>query len=298
MKLLRAATLSVADVKRSAELYSRWLDYRVVEEGALDAALAASWGAPASAKAPYCVMQPASGAEVYLRFVQQPAHPDYVPLRTYGWIAIEICVADVLAVNERMLQSPFEIIGPPRELDGLPAIFPMQVKGPDGEIAYLTQIRDDLPMYDLPRAASLIDKLFILVLASSDMAASCRFAEEKLGLSAGREMSIVYTMLANAFGTPHERLYTISTLVHGRDVFIESDQFPPAATPRPQHKGMLPPGVAVGTLLMPDFADRVKKYADWLIAPPAVREGPIYDGRLAATMRGPDGTLFELVAMA
>jgi catechol 2,3-dioxygenase-like lactoylglutathione lyase family enzyme len=296
MKLLRAATLTVADIARSRDLYASFLDYRDVEAGRLDAGLAASWGAPESAGAPYCVMQPSSGAEVYLRFVQQPKHPDHAPLRTYGWAAIEICVQDVLAVNARIERSPFEIIGPPRELDGLPAIFPMQVKGPDDEIVYLTQIRDDLPAYDLPRAASLIDKLFILVLAASDMGASCRFAEEKLGLSAGREMSIVYTMLAKAFGTPMDKLYTIATLIHERDVFLEFDQYPAAATPRPQHRGMLPPGVAMGTLLCPDFAARAAKYADWLIAPPAKREGPVYAERDAATMRGPDGTLFELVA--
>ena len=41
--------------------------------------------------------------------------------------------------------SPFEIIGPPREIDGVPAIYPLQVRGPDEEIVYLTQIRADLP---------------------------------------------------------------------------------------------------------------------------------------------------------
>lgn len=296
LKLLRAATLTVADVARSAALYARHLDYREVEAGTLDAGLAASWGAPASAGAPYRVLQPASGAEIYLRFVEQAPHPDYAPLRTYGWAAIEICVQDVLAANARMKESPFEIIGPPREIEGLPAIHPMQVKGPDGEIVYLTEIRDDLPAYDLPRAGAPIDKLFILVLACADMSGATRWAEEKLGLSAGREMAIVYTMLANSFGTPHERLYTIATMIHERDVFLEFDQYPAAATPRPQHAGKLPPGVAIGTLVSPDFDARVQQFADWLIAPPAVRPGPVYKGRRAATLRGPDGTLFEIVA--
>jgi catechol 2,3-dioxygenase-like lactoylglutathione lyase family enzyme len=296
MKLLRAATLSVADLSRARDNYARYMDYSVVEEGALDDALAASWGAPKSAGRRHAVMKPASGAEIFLRLIEQPPHPDYEPLKSYGWAAIEICVEDVLKTDARLKGGPFEVIGPPREIEGLPAIYPMQVKGPDGEIVYLTQIRSDLPAYDLPRATAPIDRLFIFVLACSDMHASIRFAVEKLGLAFGRDMQIVYTMLANAFGTPQEKLYTISTVIHERDVFFEFDQLPPWASPRPQHKGMLAPGVSLASLTVPDFDARVETLTDWLIAPPSIYPGPVYNGRRAATVRGPDGSLFELVA--
>ncbi|NDC58378.1 MAG: hypothetical protein EBZ50_06065, partial [Alphaproteobacteria bacterium] len=225
MKLLRAATLTVADLDRSIALYRDWLDHRLIEHGALDEALAASWGAPKTAGARTAVLEPASGAEIFLRLVEQPPHPDFVPLKSYGWAAIEICVQDVLATDARLKDSPFKVIGPPREIDGLPAIYPMQVMGPDNEVVYLTQIRDDMPAFDLPRAQAPIDRMFIYVLACSDMEASQRFTVEKLGLALGRErMEIVYTMLANAFGMPHERLHAISTVIHGRDVFLELDQ--------------------------------------------------------------------------
>ena len=79
---------------------------------------------------------------------------------------------DVLKVAERMAASGFEIIGPPREIETLPAIFPMQVKGPDGEIVYLTQVRSDLPDFDITRAEALIDRLFIMVMACADLPAS------------------------------------------------------------------------------------------------------------------------------
>jgi catechol 2,3-dioxygenase-like lactoylglutathione lyase family enzyme len=296
MRLLRAATLTVADVAHTEALYSEWLDYRTVEKGALEARIAQSLGAPASAGRKSVVMQPSSGAPVYLRFVEGDPHPDFKPLRTYGWQAVEICVQDVLAVNERMKKSPFEIIGPPRELDGMPAIFPMQVKGPDQEIVYLTQIRDDLPSYDLPRAESLIDKLFILVLACSDLKGTLNFASDKLGLSFGRDMAITYTMLANAFNVPHSRKFTIATVIHERDVFLEFDQMPPWATARPCHAGQLSPGVSACTLLTPDFDARINALEEWIIAPPVRHDGAIYDGRLSATVRGPDGTLYELVS--
>ena len=74
----------------------------------------------------------------------------------------------------------------PREIEGLDAIYPMQVQGPDGEIVYLTQIRDDLPAFDLPRAEAPIDRLFILVMACSDMNASLDWLEAFVGFSVGR----------------------------------------------------------------------------------------------------------------
>jgi catechol 2,3-dioxygenase-like lactoylglutathione lyase family enzyme len=296
MRCLRAATITVADLARTRAAYETWLGYVCVEEGPLDEAIAESLDSPRSAGRRACLMRPASGTDIFLRFIEGDPHPDYRPLRSYGWTAIEICVEDVLAVNARMEKSPFKIIGPPREIDGLPAIFAMQVKGPDDEIVYLTQIRDDLPAYDLPRAKSFIDHLFILVLASADLAGALAFVQNRFGLSLGRELEIQYTMLAEAFATPPERLYRLATVTHERDVFIEVDQFPPWATPRPQHAGALPPGIAAATLMLPDFAARLEALAPWLIAPASVKPGALYAGRASATVRGPDGTLFEVMA--
>ncbi len=291
MKLLRAATLTVADIKRSTSLYAEFFDYSIVEEGLVDSNLAASWSAPNSAGQPYAIMQPSSGAEIYIRFIEQPAVDGFKALRTYGWNAIEICVTDVLAANERMENSPFEIIGPPREIDGLPAIYPMQVRGPDEEIVYLTQIRSDLPAFDLPRASTLIDKLFILVMGCSDMDEGNAWLAKHAGVEMGRDMEIVYTMLAGAYGTDMDELHRISTMIHGRDVFLEIDQYPEAATQRENHEGMLPPGVAIGSMWHPEF-DSLP--GPW-ITEPVVRDGPIYKGKRAGTMIGPDGTLVEMI---
>jgi len=169
MHLIRCATLTVASLK-SADAYCDHLDYEKVENGRITESLAKSWQAEKLAGAPYVVLRPASGAKVFIRMIEQPAPKNYKPLTTYGWAAIEICTQDTDAVNARMQSiDAFEIIGPPKELDGVPAIFPMQVKGQDQEVVYLTQIRDNLPDYDLPRAGSLIDKLFILVMSCPDM---------------------------------------------------------------------------------------------------------------------------------
>jgi catechol 2,3-dioxygenase-like lactoylglutathione lyase family enzyme len=291
MKLLRAATLTVPDCAAAAQRYTRWFDYRVVENGLVPEDLAASWGAPASAGRDYVVLQPASGAEVFLRFVEGDAASDYRPLRTFGWAAIEICVEDVLAVNARMVESPFEIIGPPKKLDGLPTIFPMQVQGPDQEVVFLTQIDGDPPDQVLPRAGSLIDKLFILVLACSDLRASTRWFTEHLQLEAGRELDLVYSVINGAFDLPADTKHTLLTLTHDRDVFLELDQYPAQTTHRDGASGALPPGIAMATFLHPDLAAAP---SDWIM-PPVKRDGPIYGGRLVGCMKAPDGTLVEVV---
>ncbi len=298
MKLLRAATLSVANLDRSIDLYGRWLDYTVAERGPLDAALATSWGTPGAAGRPSAVLRPASGHDIFLRFVENDIHPDYVPLRSYGWAAIEICVEDVLAANARIEQSPFEIIGPPREIEGLDAIYPMQMKGPDGEIVYLTQIRSDLPDFDLPRAEAPIDRLFILVMGCSDLNASLDWFEKHTRLAVGRrKLEIVYTMLAKAYDLPEEDLHVIATMVHGRDVFLEMDQYPPMATPRPGSPGELPQGVAVGTFVHPEFDAIDREYTDLWIGAPREHASCVYGGGRAATLAAPDGTLVEMVSM-
>lgn len=291
MKLLRAATLTVADIERATANYARFLDYAIIEEGALPGGLAASWGAPQSAGQPYAVMQPASRAEVFLRLVEQPPVEGFAPLRSFGWNCIEICVENVLETHARLAGSPFEVIGPPREIDGLPAIYPMQVRGPDGEIVYLTQIRGDLPAYDLPRARAPIDTLFILVMGCRDLDAALDWMERHAGLEKGRDMEIVYTMLAAAYDLPVEKLHRIATMTHERDVFVELDQYPEAATARPRREGMLPPGVAIGTFLAPGLG---ALRGPW-ISPPTTRGGVIYAGRRAAAILSPDGAIVELV---
>ncbi|MEM8985932.1 MAG: VOC family protein [Pseudomonadota bacterium] len=291
MHLLKAATLSVSNLDRSVALYSGWLDYTTVEKGTVTDDLAAAWGAPAAAGRRTAVMAPASGADIFIRFVEADPVATFKPLTTYGWAAIEICVRDVLSVASRMERSPFKIIGPPREIEGLDAIYPMQVMGPDGEVVYLTQIRSNLPAYRLPRAKSMIDHLFILVLGCSDMRASIKWFEDAVGLGLGRVMDIEYTMLAKAFGTPLDELHTISTVIHDKDVFLELDQLPDVAGPRPGPKDALPPGVAMATLKAPDF-DAIA--GDWA-APPAARDGAIYGGGRSGTLIAPDGTRVEIV---
>ena len=135
-------------------------------------------------------------------------------------------------------------------------------------------------------------------MACSDMAASLAWLETHCDFAIGRErMEIVYTMLANAFGTPLDELHAISTMVHGKDVFLELDQMPPQAAARPHFEDELPQGAAIGTFLHPDFDDLAERNSDLWITPPTARDSAVYGGKRAGTLRALDGTLVELVEM-
>jgi catechol 2,3-dioxygenase-like lactoylglutathione lyase family enzyme len=291
MTLLKCATHVVADVAAARDRYVAWMDYAVVEEGVVDAGLAASWLAPATAGRPYCVLQPASGAQTFLRFVEGDPVPDYLPIRTYGWAAIELCVTDVEAVNQRMLESPFDVIGPPKALDGFATVKPMQVRGDDLETVYLTEILADGRASGLPTPQSLIDRPFILVLACPDLRKSMLWVRDVLGLETIDPVAIRYSMISLAFGLDPDSKHELITAKWNGEVFLELDQYPEGATARPCHPGALPPGVAMTTMAHPDMARLDGHWA----SEPVVRDGPLYAGRKVGMLLTPEGALLEVI---
>ncbi len=288
MRLLRAATLATPDPDATARLYQHWFDYKPVEAGTITPELAGSWDAPAMTGRRYAVVMPASGTAVSLRFIESQAPADFQPLRTYGWGAIEICIQDVRATHEKLRGSPFTIIGPPKALDGSPAIWPMQVQGPDGEIIFLTEIRDDEPHARLPRAACPVDCLFIAVLACADMEVTRAWFESELNFQGGPDFSLAYTMLSRAFGLPATEKHKIAVLGHGADAFLQLDQYPPGATRRHVREGELPPGISMVSFATPPDAN-------FAHAPQQNHGGVIYEGAPSRVLRTPEGALIELI---
>ena len=291
MTLLKCATHVVGDLASAIARYVDWLDYSVVEQGLVPTDLAASWLAPASAGRAYAILAPSSGAQTFLRFVEGDAVADYLPIRTYGWAAIELCVQDVEAVNTRMLASPFEVIGPPKPLDGFATVKPMQVRGADLETVYLTEILPDGVAGGLPQPASLIDRPFIMVLACSDLRASSRWVVEVLGLDVIEPVAIRYSMISLAFGLDPDSKHELITAKWNGEVFLELDQYPQGANVRSCNPGALPPGVAMTTMLHPDFA---RLEGHWAV-PPVVREGVLYAGRRVGMLTTPEGALLEVI---
>lgn len=270
--------------------YRDRLGLSVVDQGVLPADLAASWDAPAAAGGRFATLQPTSGAHCFVRLVEQPVPPDFRPTRSFGWNAYEITVRDVFGWPDRLAGSGFDVIGPPKEIAGLPYFVAMQMLGRGREMIYLNEVRCDTPTSDLPKAGSPVDHIFIVILGVADREAAIDWYQNRLGLQTGGTYTIEYTMINKAFDLPVGTPSTISMLQNGRLPIIEVDGYPPAATARTVVPGRLPPGNALVTLAV----DRLPGDLDF-ITPPVARDGPFYGGRCAAAVRGPAGELLELV---
>ncbi len=141
LKSIVMVTMLVTNLNAVEEAYDSYLGYQVVEEGQIDRSLGSVWGARGMNKHPYVIMQPKSGEEVYLRFIEDKSMTNYRPMGTHGWNSTELLVEDPDALAVQLSNSSFNIIGQPYDLYPTPdAPRAMQVLGPSNEIIYLTRI--------------------------------------------------------------------------------------------------------------------------------------------------------------
>jgi catechol 2,3-dioxygenase-like lactoylglutathione lyase family enzyme len=288
---IMGGVVTTPDLDKALGDYQGVLGLKLVEHSLLCAELAVSWGCPASAGARMATLQPKSGAHCFIRLVEQPVPEEFRATRTYGWAAYELTVQDVFGWPDRLAGSGFEIIGPPKEIAGLPYFVPMQVIGRGREMIYLNEVRENTPTSDLPKAHSLTDHIFICILATPDREASLAWFKERLGLGAAGTYTLEYTMINKAFGLADGTQSTITMVQKDRLPIIEVDDYPPAATVRHKAEDCLPPGCAMVTLAV-DNLDAVQ--VD-LIASPIVRHEAIYGGRRTAAAMGFAGEILELV---
>ena len=275
--------------------YRDTLGLELVSVGVVSQQLASSWGCVGVAGARIATLTPRSDSPCWLRLVEQPADPDFMPTRTYGWAAFELTVEDVWQWPDKLPSDQFEIVGPPRHLDNFePTFIPMQVLGTGREMLYLNQVLRDPSDAKLPRAKCPVDRIFICVLATPDRQASVDFYALRLGLDRGPDYTLAYSMINRAFGLEPDAKTTISMIHRGLEPILEIDDYPAEATPRMTRHGMLPPGNALVSLAVQNLDECD---VEW-VAPPEVRsEAPYFSAR-SATLIGPAGELTELVEIA
>ncbi len=291
LQVIIAVTMAVPDLAVVERAYGEYLDYRVVERGQVSDAQALLWQAPAVAGRDYLLMQPASGAPVYLRVVRQDPVEGFAAMKTWGWNSNEILVQDTFAIHERLKDSPFRIIGEPKGLSMNPEIVAMQALGPAEELVYLTRIPEGKSMFDLGSAQTFVDRTFIVVLGGPDIAAMRRFYAEKLGMPTTDPAPSTISVLAKAYGLPADHQFQLGIVRFPKDFLIELDQYPAAATARPKREGELPPGMSMVTFGVANLDEVEAEF----IAPPVRIDAAPYSGRRAALTRGAAGELIELI---
>jgi len=288
---IATVTLTAPDLAAATAAYRHYLGYRVTSDGALGREVARAWGRPQLAGRRYVLMEPESGAETYLRFVEGPPYPGYEPLACLGWNAAEIIVQDVDALAERLGGSPFRVIGPPADLSFSDRIRAMQVVGPAREILYLTQIKEPLPTFDTPEAASFVDRVFIVILGGSSLASLQDHYHLQLGVARAPVMHSVVSTLSARYGLPADFRHPIAALPLGGQCYIEADQMPDAAIARPCAPGELPPAIGMVSFEVETLPEQPSGSLGTTERPPSLP----YAGRRTRTCVGPAGELIELI---
>jgi hypothetical protein len=285
LKTIVIITISVLNIEPVQTAYETHFGYEEAQSGTVTADLAAAWGAPGAARRPFVMMGPASGASVYLRFVEGDDIDGYAPLMTPGWNATELLVKDPDALAARLADgSPFEIIGPPKDLWDAPnAPRAMQTLGPGNEILYLTR-NGRFP------TASDVDRVFIMVLGGASIAELGDYYRG-LGLSVGDPTPFRISVLSRARGLPVDTTYPLAIATLSDDFLIEFDEYPEGAAARPVVAGQLPPGVAMVAF---ETTDLDALDLSWNTEPRAIAEFP-YNGRRVAVTVGPAGEWLELI---
>ena len=291
---LKMGTIGTAELEATEEAYTNWLGHNVLERGEVSEALAKSWGTPRMAGRPYVVMEPESGNDVFIRAVEINDVPGYKPMTTFGWNAFELIVDDIMALNEQLEDSPFEVIGEPASLGGnIASIWAMQVRGPGNEILYFNTETGDRSKSTLPIPESFVDRLNIAILAGADAKELAAFYTSKLQMQGRGGFDMPVGVISTAQGLPPETMYRLEMITarEGGNL-IEIDGYPAgAATTRPVNDGELPPGNAMISFSIDDLGQADVDY----LSDPISDDGIAYNGSKSGTFVGPAGELVELI---
>lgn len=222
--------------------------------------------------------------EPWLRIVEIPNAIQREPFKNYGWLSLEISVEDVDELYRELLHSPFEIIGEPADLNVSDDIRAMQVVGPDGEVLYLTEVKAEVPPFQIPQARCAVDKLFIGVALVPDRDKGTAFYSNFSGTTS-YEFDTKITVINAALGYERARRHPVSMVQLAGENMIELDQV----------DNLIPIGSFKETILSGIAA--ISFEVQSLPAEPPhfeIPQGP-FQGRQSCFMFGAGGELLELI---
>jgi len=293
LRSIEIATHCVPDLNACIPVYRDLLDYQLVDEGSLPESLATTWATPNMTGMPYVLLQPASGAEVYLRFIETGNAGGYWPPVTQGWIATEILTTDPDAVLEKLQGTAFTHIGGPADLYPSPkSARALQMAGPAGELMYFTRILPGGSRFGLHGAKSFVDRPFIMVVGGLSMAEIHEFYGGVLGLWVSPVDPFRIGQMSRVLGLPPMTAYPVSLArIPGRSFLIELEELPPYIKRRTVPEGQLPEGLAMVSFTSAPLSEL---NLDYRTAPRSI-DMPPYNGRKVAVIEGPAGEWLELI---
>jgi hypothetical protein len=285
LKSIIIVTISVLNLGSVEDAYKDHLGYTSVDHGTLSTNVAETWNTKKMVGNKYLVMQPSSNEHVYLRFIENPTTKDHAAMTTHGWNATELLVKDPDTLAKQLANSPFTVIGPPKDLWAAPnAPRAMQVRGPTGEVLYLTRNLDF-------KFNTFVDRVFIMVLAGPSMADLNDYYSNKMGLSVGATMQFPITAVSRAQSLSPDTTYPLAIATVSQRFLVELDEYPETSGPRQFTDGFLPPGTSMVTFEVEDL-DAFN--VDWRATPRKLGGLP-YAGRRTAVTIGPAGEWIELI---
>jgi hypothetical protein len=293
LRFLSTVTHCVNDLDIAESAWSDFLGYSTVAAGTLDQDVCAVWDTPSAIGQRFCLMRPASGEPVYIRFIETQEPNTVGPPASWGWCATELLVKNPDELAERLLDSPFRrLAGPHNLFPGARSARAMQMLGPSGELIYFTRILPGGSRYGMKGARSDVDRAFIVPVGGPSMQAMHGFYGGKLGLRTFEPMAFRNGILAWLCGVDQSTIFPTSIApIPGRRFLIEMDELPPTTGPRPCRDGHLPPGIAMISCETKNLDASGFQFR----AAPRPLQGTPYNGRRVATISGPAGEWIELI---
>lgn len=186
-----------------------------------------------------------------VRFIESTTYQNPLPLRTFGWSALEICVDDVHKYVARAVEAGFEILNEAVPLSGTAKPLPLiaaQLAGINGEVVYITQILSEVPNFELPDVSKESGSIFICVLGASDLEKSREVLESNFEVRRASDREVAIRVINRVYEKPLETLHRLSSLqLAGRNA-IEIDQLPNEGAQREKLASNLPPGISIVTV--------------------------------------------------
>ncbi len=286
-------TITTGSLAVTESAYREDLGYETVDRGEIEHSLAESWGADAVAGSPYIIMRPASGRDVYLRFIESDPIEGIVPHATEGWNAAEMLVEDTDELALQLADSKyFRVVGPPAFLTPEQTIRALQVIGPNNEMLYLTKIiQPEKVGLDIGTAESYVDQVFIVIAGGHDHMKLTHFYRDQFKLQVTEPEFYRIAVLSQAYGLPEDYEHPLSLAILENKFFLELDQYPAEAQTRPVRPAMLPTGIAMVTFEIKSLDE----FSGPFLSRPISSSSMPYSGRRSATIRGAVGELIELV---